>query len=596
MGFCLLFRRAVVDEIGLLDERFGLGNFEDDDFCRRAIQAGWRAINARDAFVHHFGHRTFAGSGVDLAALLAANQALYHDKWGQAPGGAAARQPGPSGSSADGQPEPAPLSLRLSNSGGLLLDASPVVLSLCMIVRDNEPVIETSLESIKPWVDEMIVVDTGSQDRTAELARRLGARVFCFPWRDDFAAARNESLRRARGQWIFWMDSDDTIDQENGRKLRQLALAPSDPRILGYVVQVHCPSEENGRCDVTVVDHVKLFRNRPDLRFEGRIHEQIIPAIRAAGGEVAWTDLFVVHSLADHSGQGRRHKLERDLRILHLELSEKPDHPFVLFNLGMTYADDQQYDRAADYLKKSIAVSQPEESHLRKAYALLVSAHKGAQRHEDAWQACKKGLALFPDDRELLFYSGVLLHHFGRLEEAEQAYLKALAPQRQRHFTSVDPAVGGYKARHNLALVYQDLGQPAKAQEQWLRIVEEVPNYRAGWRGLCDALLELGELAELEQAARRLKDDAGLRPTGSAFLAKVFERRGELSQAIAELDDAVARHSQDTEPLQEMCRLQFQHARPDQALPWLQRLAALDPDNPSAHHNLATVRRKTGPT
>src|SRR5438309_1300150 len=79
--------------------------------------------------------------------------------------------------------------------------------------------------------------------------------------------------------------------------------------------------------DVTVVDHAKLFRNRPDLRFEHRIHEQIIPAIRRAGGEVAWTDLFVTHAGYDHSPEGQAHKLERDLRILHRELEEQPNHP-----------------------------------------------------------------------------------------------------------------------------------------------------------------------------------------------------------------------------------------------------------------------------
>ena len=101
---------------------------------------------------------------------------------------------------------------------------------------------------------------------------------------DDFAAARNESLRHARGEWVFWMDSDDTIDADNGRKLRALVNQPISPSVLGHVIQVHCPgSGNNGQADVTVVDHVKLLRNRPELRFEGRIHEQVLPAIRRAG-------------------------------------------------------------------------------------------------------------------------------------------------------------------------------------------------------------------------------------------------------------------------------------------------------------------------
>ena len=109
-----------------------------------------------------------------------------------------------------------------------------------MIVRNNAETIEPCLASIKPWVDEMVVVDTGSTDKTPEIAERMGARVFHFPWQDSFSVARNESLRHARGDWIFWMDSDDTISPENGLKLRQLADHPHDSTVLGFVMQVHC--------------------------------------------------------------------------------------------------------------------------------------------------------------------------------------------------------------------------------------------------------------------------------------------------------------------------------------------------------------------
>jgi GT2 family glycosyltransferase len=94
VGFCLLIRRAVIDKIGLLDERFGLGCFEDDDYCLRALKAGFRLVIARDAFVHHFGGRTFAGSGIDFAGLMAKNSRLFQEKWQGADGAGA---PSPAG-------------------------------------------------------------------------------------------------------------------------------------------------------------------------------------------------------------------------------------------------------------------------------------------------------------------------------------------------------------------------------------------------------------------------------------------------------------------------------------------------------------------
>src|SRR4051794_25223844 len=231
-------------------------------------------------------------------------------------------------------------------------------LSLCLIARDSSRTLGACLASIRPWVDEMIVVDTGSRDNTREIAREHGARVFEFAWCDDFSAARNASIAHARGEWIFWMDSDDTISEENGRKLKDLACGQHSPGVLGYVMQVHCPCEEPaGESGLTVVDHVKLIRNFAGLRFDGRIHEQILPAIRFRGGEVGWTDIHVVHSGSDQSEAGRLFKRERDLRLLNLEVEECPNHPFTLFNLGMTYADGQEHARAVAFLERSIAVS-----------------------------------------------------------------------------------------------------------------------------------------------------------------------------------------------------------------------------------------------
>ncbi len=359
----------------------------------------------------------------------------------------------------------------------------PPKLSLCLIARDSARTLGACLTSIRPWVDEMIVVDTGSQDDTPQIAGQLGARVFAFPWCDDFSAARNVSLGHARGKWLFWMDSDDTIDETNGRRLRDLAHSAPDSDVLGYVMQVHCPAPSTGgESELTVVDHVKLIRNLPALRFDGRIHEQILPAIRAQGGEIGWTDIHVVHSGSNQSPAGRRRKQERDLRILHLELAERPEHPFTLFNLGMTYADADDYPQAAGYLQRSIAAARPEESHLRKAYALLVNAHARLNQLDAAEQVCAAGRKLFADDPELLFRQGILLQHRGRHELAEAAYIELLVGHKQRHFSSLDPGILGFKARHNLAAVYRELGRTDLAELQWRQAVREMPRYRSGWR------------------------------------------------------------------------------------------------------------------
>ncbi|MEX0704699.1 MAG: glycosyltransferase [Planctomycetales bacterium] len=609
VGFCLLFRREVVERIGGLDERFGIGNFEDDDFCLRALQAGYRAVIARDAFVHHYGGRTFVGSGVDFAGLMRQNERLFREKWETHP------EPSPDGphhsgsnghfqdgkanfpTSIEASPPAkkacsegmsARFDVKADDGGGLLLVPRTIKLSLCMIVRDNERTIRPCLESIRPWVDEMVVVDTGSKDRTPEICRELGARVSFFPWCDDFSAARNASLAAARGEWIFWMDSDDTIPPECGRKLRQLARGPHEPDVLGHVMQVHCPGPDGGD-DLTVVDHVKLIRNRPDLRFEGRIHEQILGAIRRAGGDVRWSDVFVVHSGSDQTPAGRRGKLERDFRLLKLDLAERPEHPFVLFNLGMTHADAQQHDEAIDFLVRSIRVSQPGESHLRKAYALLVGCFSESGRHEQAWDTCREALERFPNDKELLFRSGTLHQRNGELREAERAFRRILDDRAERHFTSIDVGVVGHKARHNLALVYEGCGRHVEAEREWRTIIAERPGSRAAYRGLGGSLVKQGRFAAAGQLASDLCRRPELRQDGLFVAATCEEAQGELGAARVLLEQAVEEMPNDRLALAELCRVLFQKAEWRTAEFRLRQLADWDRQDAAARHNLATV-------
>jgi GT2 family glycosyltransferase/tetratricopeptide (TPR) repeat protein/SAM-dependent methyltransferase len=500
VGFCLLVRREVFDQIGNFDERFGVGNFEDDDLCRRAVAAGWRCANARGAYIHHFGHRSFAASGIDLKGLLERNAQIYAEKWSsRIPVAEVARIPAPS---AD-----AP-SQTVASSATSPYPLSPVnrpLLSCCMIVRNAETTIAAAVGSIRRWVGEVVVVDTGSTDRTVELCRELGAHVFHFPWCDSFSAARNESLKHARGVWLFWMDADDSIDEENGRKLQALAESDIPPEIMGFVMQVHCPGPGGDMsCGVTVVDHCKMFRNRRDVGFEGRVHEQVVSSIRRVGGEIAMTDIAVVHSGADYSPGGQRPKVRRDLRLLRLELRERPGHPFTLFNLGMTYAFAGKHRHAVKRLRQALAASDPRESTVRKIYSLLANSLRELGRIDEALPNCREGLTLYPKDPELRFREGVLLQDLGDLEGAERAYLAALANDDVPHFASIDRGVCGYIARHNLALIYVARGDQAAAEQQWQLAVADAPGHASGWLGLARALLAQGKLPEAQEAFREL--------------------------------------------------------------------------------------------
>ena len=182
--------------------------------------------------------------------------------------------------------------------------------SLCMIVKNEEANLPTCLESVADLFDEIIVVDTGSADRTKQLAAGFGAGVFDFPWCDDFAAALNEPIRHATGDWIFRLDADDRLDEENRQRLRALFAALTDENV-AYMMKYHSPEGVGA----TVSDQPRLFRKHPAIRWHYRIHEQIIPSVLRAGGSVRATDIVIQHT--GYQGEALfRQKLERNLRLV----------------------------------------------------------------------------------------------------------------------------------------------------------------------------------------------------------------------------------------------------------------------------------------
>ena len=456
-GFCLVAKRTAIDAVGTLDERFGL-RFFDDDLALRMRKAGFRMAVAHDLFVHHFGSRTFAGAGIDAPRLLEENAAKFAAKWGdQAPVG---RVVG--------------LSAWAEGRSGVADPASRPKVSLTMIVRNEEHNLPACLESVRGVFDEVVVVDTGSTDHTVEIARSFGARVFDFPWVDDFAAARNAALARATGDYAFWLDADDVLEPLERDKLRLLLaeLRPGDDA--AFVVRCACDPDEQGGGGQTVVDHMRLFPLREDVRWSYRVHEQILPSLRRAGIPVRWSDVVVRHTgYADAATRVR--KLSRDEKILLEELTERPNDAFVRFNLGSIAIERKDWRHALDHLQASLNASAPGDSITRKLYALIARSHQMLGQPDRALAACAEGLALDADDAELLFRQAVLHRGLGHRAEAAASWRRILSLKRPEQFSSVDQGIYGHLTRRNLAAMAEEAGDRDAATRYWNEVLVECP-------------------------------------------------------------------------------------------------------------------------
>jgi tetratricopeptide (TPR) repeat protein len=332
------------------------------------------------------------------------------------------------------------------------------------------------------------------------------------------------------------------------------------------------------------------------VRWEHRVHEQILPALRRSGADVRWADVAVRHvGYADPALRGR--KLERDLRLLELERAELNDHPFTLFNLGSVYQEMGRYTEAVPLLRLSLAKSHPKDSIVRKLYALLAHCQRSLGGRQEALAACAGGLGHYPDDAELLFLDATLREEAGDLAGAGSSLTRLLTSRPEAHFASVAAGLRGYKARCKLAEVLLRQGQAAEAEAQWRLALCEEPRSAAGWLGLGQLLLGQRRVDEALAAAGRLEALRGAEGDGTALRARVLMARGEFAEARALLGRLITAEPQWVYP-----RVLLSHALLhegtdlDAAERSLLDVLELDANNGEAQNNLGVLRRRRAAT
>jgi tetratricopeptide (TPR) repeat protein len=222
---------------------------------------------------------------------------------------------------------------------------------------------------------------------------------------------------------------------------------PVDDGATAYVVRCACAPSPDGKKGATVVDHLRLFPIRHGVRWAYRVHEQILPSLKHANIAVRWTDLTVRQTgYLDPDVEAR--KLDRNIRLLKLEVEGRPDDPFVLFNLGMSAVERRELPEALGYLKRSLAGSAPSDSIVCKLFALIARTHQLMGDSQAALATCARGLELIPDDAELWFRKAIVHRNRGESSEAERCWRSIFTLARPDQDCNVGPAF--YPERHNL--------------------------------------------------------------------------------------------------------------------------------------------------
>lgn len=301
-------------------------------------------------------------------------------------------------------------------------------ISLCVIARNEARAIGRCLESVRPWVDEMVVVDTGSTDGTQDLARERGARVVEWAWRDDFAAARNESLRHATGDWILCLDADETLDAGAGEALRAACGgAPAD--VAGWLVKIVCPRDGDGGL-VRLNWFPRLFRNLAGVRFEGVIHEQVIGSL-AGHGRIERSTVTVLHAGYTLSAEAMAAKTQRNLRMLEGQLREDPTYAPGWFQIAETYVMLGRGDDAVEAYRRCLALLRTSRLTLPPSVAAVAMQNLGAALlargdRAEGIDAIETALQISPELAPAHVHLGMAAFADERWAEAEEHFATAL--------------------------------------------------------------------------------------------------------------------------------------------------------------------------
>ena len=496
-------------------------------------------------------------------------------------------------------------------------------ISACMIVKNEEKMLPRCLESIKDYVDEIVVVDTGSTDSTVEIAESYGAKVYHHPWEDNFSKHRNQSIAYAVSDWLFFIDADEELMPGSGEEIQRATLVDDD--VDSIFIRMECEFDE-GR-GTSMHNSLKLFRNNNRIRYKGRVHNDVVGAQNSKYAPNA----RIFHYGYNLGPEMAAKKFKRTSELLKLDIAEDPLDPRPRHYLGVSYLSACMFDLAAKESEIAIELYKGKNlanSEYLKSYFVASMAYINLAEFDKAESLAREALKIYPkhldshfalswvylEKKELtLFWSHIQSYFeinkeikerpelFGAITHTSISsdwfahYLKACAylleGDHEKSKLELDNALSLCPDRsemHRLRGRYHKIkGESAKAEEEFLKALSYVPNKRNVMWELCLLSREIEDLDKEQEYLERFVETDPDDTTGLFALGILFMKKGDFERALPVFKEVSKLNEDHFEAKINTGLCLRKLKRYDDAIEWTMRAKKQNPESIEALSNLA---------
>lgn len=476
----------------------------------------------------------------------------------------------------------------------------PIDLSVCMIVRNEAHQLEAALRNFRLFADELVVVDTGSTDGTRAIAEKYADVVSDYAWHDDFSAARNVSLAKARGRYLLWLDADDRVDHENVQKIRRLKTL-FDGRAYCFVLQ----DIQRGKPNRALLQ-LRCVPNVVGIKFQNAVHETLYEAVEKLGIGIVDTDIVIEH----HGYANPYHlksKIERNLCILKKIEKSHPENKVdvsLLYYMSNYFHTLGNYDEALKYMTRVLYILKKNRVSAHEHHISLLDyyIHDGLlfcaeiHVHQKRLREAEKylfQLSAFPYIHPyVLFRMGTLAQRLNRHEEALGYFRRvdlACQPVTRLPWPQID--VPALVSRQAYSVFH--LGG-VEACSQWVEALKDEKVRYEVWENLGILAVENEKWDLAFMAFHRDLGAYRLSSLGWARYGSLMKRLEKFDLAVNAFQQALIEDPNNIEATIKLANMYWQMGADHRALKFFETLVTKGVDDPSVVKAYEILRKGSG--